>query len=129
MVTISIVLCPIFYLPMIGYQANGLIRFVDLNLAIPAIFTVYCLLGETLFSCSDHFHFYALRSGCIHNASLPLPAQSDHFHEHELSQRAYPEESPTPRVPHLRLPRVHLHLVPWSSYSSDVTTDHKANDV
>ncbi|CAS00651.1 Protein CBG27188 [Caenorhabditis briggsae] len=45
MFAISIVLCPIFYLPMIGYQSNGIIRFIPLNLAFPAILTVYCLLG------------------------------------------------------------------------------------
>lgn len=45
MVAISIILCPIFYLPMYGYQSNGLFRFVDWNLALPAIFTVYCILG------------------------------------------------------------------------------------
>ncbi|KAF1750479.1 hypothetical protein GCK72_017029 [Caenorhabditis remanei] len=56
MLAISILLCPIFYLPMIGYQSNGLIRYVPLNLAFPAIFTVYCLLGVVV-SVMDLFHY------------------------------------------------------------------------
>ncbi|CCD68938.2 Serpentine Receptor, class H [Caenorhabditis elegans] len=56
MVAISIILCPIFYLPMYGYQSNGLFRFVDWNLALPAIFTVYCILGVVI-SVMDLFHY------------------------------------------------------------------------
>uniref|UniRef100_A0A1I7T554 G_PROTEIN_RECEP_F1_2 domain-containing protein n=2 Tax=Caenorhabditis tropicalis TaxID=1561998 RepID=A0A1I7T554_9PELO len=56
MVTISIILCPIFHLPMIGYQSNGLIRFIPFNMAFPAILTVYCLLGVVI-SIMDLFHY------------------------------------------------------------------------
>ncbi|CAI2354503.1 unnamed protein product [Caenorhabditis sp. 36 PRJEB53466] len=41
---------------MIGYQANGIIRFVDFNLAIPAVFTIYSLLGVAV-SIMHLFHF------------------------------------------------------------------------
>ncbi|CAO4380432.1 unnamed protein product [Caenorhabditis nigoni] len=41
---------------MIGYQSNGLIRFIPLNLAFPAILTVYCLLGVVI-SIMDLFHY------------------------------------------------------------------------
>ncbi|EFO98876.1 hypothetical protein CRE_19707 [Caenorhabditis remanei] len=66
MLAISILLCPIFYLPMIGYQSNGLIRYVPLNLAFPAIFTVYCLLGVVI-SIMDLFH-YRLKAISLRNS-------------------------------------------------------------